>query len=239
MSDSPASPARFPLIEISTVKLDFQDHVTTFSTEMALIHNVFIRGLNCIWEYAPVVKKGDECAFAGYSLTWAGLVHDHHHGEEDIIFPFLQEKFDMGHNVEQHKEFLQDLATFEEYMTGVFQKKLTYDGEKARQLVEAFGDSMVSHLHEEIPTISPERLGEYDKVALDKMIKIHDDHIKSQSMFTAFSLVATHHDFQGVPSWPPMPAPVIWIIRNVGYWRYRSYWKFAPYTRYGKAQKYV
>ncbi|KDR77177.1 hypothetical protein GALMADRAFT_246427 [Galerina marginata CBS 339.88] len=193
---------RYPLIPVTfSSDWDFNDHAATFGIEMSLIHNVFIRGLNSIWYHAPLVKKADAISFAGYSLTWVILIHDHHHGEEEIVFPFLQAKFNMGDNVEQHAAFLKELNAFEEYMTGVFKNKETYDGEKVRGLVEAFGDTLVNHLHEEIPTIAPERLSQYEKKELDAMIDAHSAHIKSQPLTTAFALVGTHHDFKTFPSW--------------------------------------
>jgi len=230
----------YPLIPLTfSSDWDFNDNAATLGIQMTLIHNVFIRSLNSIWYHAPLVKKGDEVAFAGYSLSWIKIIHHHHHGEEEIIFPLLQSKFDMSENVEQHAALVKELAAFEDYMKKVFETGEVYDGKKTRQLVEAFGDILVGHLHDEIPTISPERLGQIDKEELDAMVKVHSASVQSQPMTTSFALVLTHHDFKGFPTWPPMPGPILWIIRNVAYWRHYSYWKFSPFARNAEPQKYI
>ena len=66
------------------------------------------------------------------------------------MFPFLQTKFDMNRNIEQHANFNSKIAAFEEYIRGVMEDKVTLDGEKVRNLVEGFGDDLVEHLHDEV-----------------------------------------------------------------------------------------
>ncbi|KIM41534.1 hypothetical protein M413DRAFT_445517 [Hebeloma cylindrosporum] len=245
MSTENAAP-RFPLIPITySPDWDYSNHVTIFSIEMTMIHNVFIRGLNSIYENAPSIpaSSSDVIPFVGYALAWVSNIHDHHHGEEDIVFPFLQENFpdDMHKNIEEHKTFRGGLDALEEYLKAVQQgtKGVKWDGEKVKALIEAFGDGLVEHLHEEIPTISPERLSQVDHDGLAKMVAVHNEHIKNLPMATAHVHVFTHHDFETYPSWPPLPAPVSWFVRNVLYFRRHSFWKFAPYSRTGKPQTYV
>jgi len=145
---------RFPILKVTCSQdLNFkflQDHVSTFGIDMALIYNVFIRCLNSIYYYAPRVKKGDQVAFAGYCLAFTEIVHGHHHSEEEIIFPFLQSKIDMNHNLEQHAKFTRRVDSFEEYMKGVKRKKEVYDSERVRKFLEDFGDDLVAHLHDEV-----------------------------------------------------------------------------------------
>ena len=150
---------RFPLIPITySPNWDFSDHVTTFSIEMALIHNVFIRCLNTIYEHAPSIpaSSSDVIPFAGYALAWVSNIHDHHHGEEDIVFPFLQTNFpdDMQKNIEEHKAFREGLDALEGYLKAVYEgkKDAEWDGEKVRTLIDAFGDGLVGHLHDEVST---------------------------------------------------------------------------------------
>lgn len=143
---------RFPLIPVNCpVGINLtEDQTTTFAIDMSLIHNVFIRALNSIYHAAPIIKNKDKTAFAGYCLTFAELVHEHHHTEEEIIFPVLQGKIDMDHNLEQHATFATQITAFEDYMKNVQGKKEEYDAEKVIDLLEAFGDHLVEHLHDEV-----------------------------------------------------------------------------------------
>lgn len=150
------SKPRFALIDVPTSSdYDWTDNAATFGTQMALIHNVFIRCLNSIYHNAPLVKKDDEASFVGYCLSFTAIIHDHHHGEEEIIFPFLQEKFDMKCNVDQHQKFTAQLEAFEHYLNEVGTGGKPYDGHKARELVEVFGDTLVEHLHDEVSVEFP------------------------------------------------------------------------------------
>ena len=50
-------------------------------------------------------------------------------------------------NVEQHKEFIPGLEALNEWCKKVQQGEVEYDGKVFLELVEAFGDTMVAHLH--------------------------------------------------------------------------------------------
>jgi hypothetical protein len=64
----------------------------------------------------------------------------------------------MVENVEQHKMFQQGLEALREYCLRVQKSPTMYDGNKVVTMVGAFGDDFVHHLHEEIDTLSPEKL---------------------------------------------------------------------------------
>ncbi|KDR77180.1 hypothetical protein GALMADRAFT_1327590 [Galerina marginata CBS 339.88] len=218
-----------------------EDPQALFATDMALIHNVFIRGLNSMWRNAPLVKPGDEYGFAGYCLACIDAIHGHHHGEELFIFPFLQTKLNMAHNLEQHEAFHASMDAFQDYMKKVQLKKEPYDGAKARELVEAFANDLSQHLHDEIDTISPECMKAFDddKEGMDKMLKALEQHIKAQpGKLTVFPFVVTHHNPKEAPRWPPAPAAIKWFARNIAPWRHPSYWKFSPFTTSGVPQTY-
>jgi hypothetical protein len=118
--------------------------------DMALVHNVIIRGVNAMWTSAPSVAPADVRAFSGYALACLQLTHAHHHGEEEVVFPRMQAKLDMGHNLEQHDSFRAPMQAFEEYMTRVNTGLEEYDGERTREAIQAFGDPLVDHLREEV-----------------------------------------------------------------------------------------
>jgi len=150
---------RFPLIPITfSPNWDFSDNVATFSIQMTLFHNVLIRCLNSIYEHGPSIpaSSSDVIPFVGYALAWISTVHAHHHGEEDIVFPFLQANFpdEMQKNIDEHRMFMEGLDALEEYVKAVYEgkKDVEWDGEKVRSLIDAFGDGLVEHLHEEVST---------------------------------------------------------------------------------------
>jgi len=127
---------------------------------MSLLHNVIIRAMNNIYTYAPLLPTSPNpnpniSSFVTYCTLFLEFVHTHHHTEETIVFPFIQTKIDMSENLEQHKAFDEGVKLFEQYVKDVEGGKEVFDGSKIRELVEAFGDVLVEHLHQEVRRYSP------------------------------------------------------------------------------------
>jgi hemerythrin-like domain-containing protein len=123
---------------------------------MAVSHNVYIRGLNAIYNQAQgVTSPGDIQDFLSFCQIWIEVIHHHHSLEEEIMFPGIER--DLGKegmmkvNLEQHHAFEEAMKEFKTYVgiTGVAE----YKGETVRELVDKFGKLLVSHLHEEIQNL--------------------------------------------------------------------------------------
>ena len=137
---------------------------------MALVHNIIIRGLNSIWTNAPLVcstnpegKTDSESTAAsslkscpdianlmGYAQMLLIMIHQHHHGEETVIFPLLQEKVDMGINVDQHESFQTPMKALEQYIGDVKEGREIYDWKTMRRVTEEFAEPLIEHLREEV-----------------------------------------------------------------------------------------
>jgi hemerythrin-like domain-containing protein len=133
---------------------------------MCLVHNVFIRILNCIYHQAPNVKlETDVSDFAIFMHAFLVMLHEHHGNEEKFYFPWLEElnrevKSYMDKNVEQHHEFAPGLQAFEDYVEALRNGKAKYDGAKVLSLVDGFGTSLTQHLKEEVASFEElEKLG--------------------------------------------------------------------------------
>lgn len=125
---------------------------------MALVHNIFIRGLNCIYLQAPNVKfEKDIADFGTFIDAWTLSVHSHHDSEESFYFPSIEEytgvKGIMDANIEQHRAFGSGLTSFEEYIKNVKEGKEKYDGAKVQSLIDSFGKIFTQHLTDEIETL--------------------------------------------------------------------------------------
>ncbi|KAJ2915468.1 hypothetical protein MD484_g4926, partial [Candolleomyces efflorescens] len=169
-SDTPWSPITLPSYPfLGSME---QDPVAHMAGEMAVIHNFIIRSLNAIWHNAPVVAPKDTQDFVAYCLLALQAVHSHHDSEETIVFPRLTAAgVSMTQNLEQHRAFDDAMASFETYLNQVKGGEAVFDGAKARELLVAFTDPLVLHLHEEISTLQPETLQEVDKAVLKKLVK--------------------------------------------------------------------
>lgn len=219
----------------------FDDFGGLIAEEMCLVHNVFIRSLNAIWHNAPLVAPKDVPAFVGYTTTALTLIHEHHDGEEKVIFPALAREGlanMVEGNVEQHRAFHSAMESLEEYLHSVEKNPAAYDGGKVRDLLKQFADPLVQHLHDEIPTIRPEILKTVNKEALDQIGKDFEAHVKSIGGFTTLFpfAIGAHNPEHGV--WPPVPGPLRWLTRHVFSRVNSSWWKFSPYDLSGRPQTY-
>ena len=136
------------------------------ATEMALVHNIFIRVLNCIYLQAlNVESEKDTSDFIIFTWSWVLTLHEHHRNEENIFFPMLEDyigtKGAMEKNVEQHHAFEPGLNALETYVVAVKDGKEKYDGAKIIALIDSFGPVLAKHLTEEIVSFEElEKLGD-------------------------------------------------------------------------------
>ena len=123
---------------------------------MAVSHNVYIRGINAIYQHANHISLlGDKADFLLFCQIWIEVISHHHCLEEEIFFPRLEVSIGtaglMKENIEQHKKFHDALHSFQEYLKN--SNAETYDGKIIRGHIEEFGQPLVLHLHDEINSL--------------------------------------------------------------------------------------
>jgi len=64
----------------------------------------------------------------------------------------------MVENEQQHQMFQKGLESLGDYCNEVQRYISKYDPREIITIAESFGDTFVNHLHEEIPTLAPEKL---------------------------------------------------------------------------------
>ena len=154
-ADHPFSlvPTPISLLQDSQATPDVYDEL---ASEMALVHNMIIRGLNSIYLQAPHIKPADERSFGRYMVNWHSLVHSHHDGEEVMFFPAIHRLTGveglMCANIEQHKLFHDGLEIFKTYADAVVSGE-KYEGSRVIEIIDSFAPALVKHLADEIPTI--------------------------------------------------------------------------------------
>ena len=61
------------------------------ANEMALAHNMYIRGLNAaVLQAKGVTTKRNICDFLTFSACWVETIHHHHPLEEEMLFPKIE-----------------------------------------------------------------------------------------------------------------------------------------------------
>lgn len=148
---------------------------------MALIHNIVLRGLNCIVLQAGNVKKPEDILdFMAFCDAWSCALHSHHNTEETVYFPLLEdqstEKGVMAKNHAEHETFLPGLLALDEFVRSVRADVKTYDGGKLIKITEDFGPALESHLRNEIVLL--ESLAKDEKIDWILMGKTMAQHSK-------------------------------------------------------------
>lgn len=132
------------------------------SSEMAYSHNCLIRGLNSILLQAPHVPSSGQDGYNQqqvkdllfFTESWVKTVQWHHHTEEAIMFPAIQ---DMTGEPEllsgaqhQHDEFHDGLIKLGETAKELQKKPHEYKWEEMKAVIDSFAPALTTHLYEEI-----------------------------------------------------------------------------------------
>ncbi|KAA8893695.1 hypothetical protein FN846DRAFT_1003962 [Sphaerosporella brunnea] len=217
---------------------DKTDSFVRGASEMALVHNCIIRGLNSIYLQAPYLSPSDHADFILYAQGWSGVIHAHHEGEETIIFPTIEEKTGqagiMSTNVAQHQAFSTGLSAFDTYL---LTPPSDFSGPRLVEIIDDFAPSLVTHLTEEIATLLAlkEYRGSVDIVAImeaegEKIMKNINKTLFLS--FMAANLDVTFED--GIHTkFPPAP----WFVKFLMHWVWplpkRRVWRFGSTTPRG------
>ncbi|KAK0386052.1 hypothetical protein NLU13_5889 [Sarocladium strictum] len=215
------------------------------ATEMVLIHNILIRGINAVHRQAiNVATKGtdkDKKDFANYGYQWSVTVHSHHSMEETAIFPKIAEQTGVANimdtNLEEHTAFEAGLNEYQAYLTEVKEGRVELDGEKLIKLIDNVMPILHKHLVNEVDTLLS--LKQYDdRCDLEKIFR--DEVGKALNMAMKDSgyrnnllpLLFNSHDKSyenGVwMDFPPMPWVAMLAIRWLFCRTHADWWRFAP-----------
>lgn len=86
----------FSLIASPRATTGLTDKITRMATDMATVHNTFIRGLNTIVRQAEQVPAPEHSKFIAYCLLSLGLLEAHHDTEEEYFFGALDKEYGQG-----------------------------------------------------------------------------------------------------------------------------------------------
>lgn len=216
---------------------DATDQYTKVASEMALVHNCIIRALNSIYIQAPHVPASQYPNFISYSLSvYQGLTM-HHDGEEETFFPLIEEltgeKGLMDANVQGHRDFDTNFNAWGKWLEECSSPttKTTFSPTTCIAMMDAFISPLSDHLAAEIPTLLA--LSRFEDKKLD-LLAIMDEEGKKvmggMSKTTQLPMFLLNHDttFEGgIHNFPPVPAPVKFVLREVcGRWQ-SAWWQFS------------
>ncbi|KAF2740761.1 hypothetical protein EJ04DRAFT_424222 [Polyplosphaeria fusca] len=238
---SPASSTRFSweagpmhLIPSPLARTGATDDFTVTATEMAMVHNCIIRAFNSIYIQAPHIPTRDQKSFIAYMMAAYQGLEAHHDGEETFFFPEIEKATGetglMAANIQQHAAFHSGFHTWGAWLEALQRGATPYSGNACRELMDAFMDPLSVHLADEIPSLLA--LAKYgDALPLRALSQAEGEKVMGALSKTAqLPLFWANHDTSfegGIHHFPPVPAPVAWVLREVfGRWN-ADWWKFG------------
>lgn len=233
-----------PLISTTFAETAATDQYTAAATEMALVHNCIIRSLNTIYHQSAHIPTHEQTNFLCYALaTYNGLCA-HHDGEETHFFPTIErltgEKGLMDDNVQGHRDFDTAFTAWGTWLKACLSHTHPFSSARNIQLMDSFIPPLSTHLHDEIPSLlALSRFG--DALDLRALMKQEGDHVMgSMDKKAVLPIFFFNHDVAfegGVHNFPPLPAPVKWVLVNLfGRWN-AAWWKFAACGGDGRARE--
>ncbi|PVH72966.1 hypothetical protein DL98DRAFT_520179 [Cadophora sp. DSE1049] len=218
------------------------------ATEMALIHNVLLRGLNSIYNQATALTSQsslgkDISDFLTYCTCWSLTLRSHHGTEETVYFPLLESmltpsnKGVAARNHSEHERFLSGLGKFDLFVQGVQRGERAYDGIVLRELVDRFAGELVAHLKSEVEVlVGLEGDGGIDWDLLGKTMAGESKRIADRTQEVPFLIVNADVTYEGGihgARFPPFP----WFVGQIFRWWYipqlKGAWRFASCDDYG------
>ncbi|PKS08482.1 hypothetical protein jhhlp_004865 [Lomentospora prolificans] len=239
----------FGLLHTPTSKLPKDTEPDLFhnlASDMVIVHNTLIRGLNSIILQTPYIKPEDEIAFCHYIVHWADFLDMHHRGEEDFFFPGLEKLSGdsgiMDTNVQQHDKFHAKLDDFSDYIKRCIAGTAKFDRNEILRRLNSFSHDLVAHLNDEIPTMLG--LSKYGVERMQPIMEIIDKEVQA-NMGTmtltggvSWFLCSLDTEFEG-GRWRNFPPGAItrvmfFICRYFFFWVHADWWKFAPCDKHGR-----
>ncbi|KAF8855848.1 hypothetical protein BDZ45DRAFT_486798 [Acephala macrosclerotiorum] len=211
------------------------------ASEMALIHNILLRGLNCIYIQAPNLQFSEDISdFMTFCDAWSCTLHSHHLTEETVYFPLLdsqcKEKGVASKNHDEHETFLPALAKFDKFVEGA-KDGSNYDKEVFMGILNDLGPKLEAHLRSEIGLLlNLEKDQGIDWDLLGKTMAAHSKKVADRNREVPFLITnadVTYEDGIHGARFPPFP----WFVHQIFRWVYipilKDAWKFSSCDDYG------
>ncbi|EPE08726.1 hemerythrin hhe cation binding domain-containing protein [Ophiostoma piceae UAMH 11346] len=207
--------------------------------EMACVHNCLIRAINAIYLQAPYIKEADTVAFSEYSYLFYDMLNLHHQHEEKSFFPGIEKLAGapgiMAANVDQHHAFHDGLEEFGKYTRACADGTEKYDSARLLGIIDSFAAVLTQHLTDEITTLL--ELKKYDKGSFCAEYKKLSDAAGKGAIEAAgfttglvFIVFCCDKSYEGGrwKTFPPAPAPIMFVVRYIASMVNSSWWKFSP-----------
>ncbi|KAG6847786.1 hypothetical protein H0H93_006002 [Arthromyces matolae] len=125
---------------------------------MVHAHNTFKLGYDTILSNLESPPQDDLKNFLGYCEAWALAIESHHTSEEEVVFPFLNQKMDFSGEKAQHEVIHANLDKLLAVIVGAKTDPTKFDAASLKALMDEFKEPLYTHLDDELEHISAQNL---------------------------------------------------------------------------------
>ncbi|CAE6505617.1 unnamed protein product [Rhizoctonia solani] len=204
------------------------------SIRMAAIYNIIIRTLNSIIHHAPTIHQADVPAFMKYCHSLATFIR-YHAMIEDFIFLYLEMNLPRGQgDLIPGGMGLEDLDSWARLCSNIREDNAKYHPDQVLDLLKRFADPMLVHMEVAMNVLDATLLKKHIQTAT---LESFETELEAKNRndclpFSAAPLLMVNSDFTHNPWFPPVPSPVIWVLRYIVIPLSSNTWKFSQCDTY-------
>ncbi|KAH8595765.1 hypothetical protein B0O99DRAFT_594086 [Bisporella sp. PMI_857] len=196
------------------------DLFTAGASHMCILHNSKFRGYNSIYQQAPHIAESEKLDFIGYCLTWYKFLISHADNEENSLFPRTEELLeDRTIFEESHKEH-----GFQNYLINL-KSPGDFSGTRLLEILDSFqkpfeheGGSL-AHFEPIKPSKTPKAGSPGEVRTVNAFDKREGISLMRSGLTDVMPLFFFNFDreYEEIiwKDWPPVPAPVRWILMTL------------------------
>lgn len=236
INNKPWADQPFNLIASPRATTGLTDNITQMATDMVIVHNTFIRGLNTMVLQAEQVPALEHRNFIAYCLLWVDMLGGHHDTEEEYFFGALDKKYGQGtmqQSLDEHAAFHSGLEKLGAYLKSCAAGAEKFNGTALVDIINSFAELLVHHMSSEIVTIlALDRFPEAEVSAIfESTLAEALKKLRAASLVTDLPYLFRNNDvsYEGGmhADFPPLPLPMSLLGRyGLSLW-YGNLWKFA------------
>ncbi|KAH7334764.1 hypothetical protein B0J17DRAFT_671418 [Rhizoctonia solani] len=199
------------------------------SVRMAAIYNIIIRTLNSIIYHAHTIHRADIPAFMKYCHNLATFIR-YHAMIEDFIFIYIEMNLPRAQgNLIPGGMSLEDLDSWARLCSSIREDSAKYHPDQVVGLLRKFADPMLAHMEEAMIVLDAALLKEHIQIAT---LKSFETELEAKNRndclpFSAAPLLIVNADCTHNSWFPPVPSPVLWVLRYIVIPLSSNTWKFS------------
>jgi len=204
------------------------DIFTDAQLQLMYIHAALKAGCQSIIDHLETPPLHDLRNFFGYCEAWAMTVQHHLEVEDNIIFPFLSQEFDMSAETDELETIQSSLTVIIQIIHSARAYRPCFNPTQLRKSVASVQEILCQHLDDELARFDKENVALFEEAEVGAMMI--DAEKYAQSLGDATIRVPFLRSHTSAVFKVARPSTTPWLVRKTRSLRHLGYWKYSPYS---------